>query len=773
MSAASHAEEDERRPAKRMRKGTRSCLACRRRKAKCIFDSEQAKSCLQCDQHKLQCIPQGGIDDGETSYKRLSKLKQRVDQLQSLVNQLVPNNREYAGTAGDYNDPLVKTLEDLLPGVQEAADAEQSAQAAWRLPDPRQAPRDHDELEEPLDSQTAPLMRLLGDEIQVQPPAPCTASQPAARGPKHPRIVAALIAAMPSPAEMETIFATRSSWWQLWRSNLDLLWGSTATDTLRSFAALAFAEADPALLAILLVAFAIATGDRARFLPPVEQHVVHHDALAGTEHGLSCLMILGLCYLNNLQPRRAWSVYRRANSLLQLNGIHLRHKGSSKRESIFWQLFHADRWVSLMIGLPYMVPDHLMDVSVGSVGDLSASTYLYRHLAVLTGRVVDCLNEPKGLSLSAALLVEQQLHEVLDELPPGYLDMEQIRACVDPANKMTRLYRAVHFHQLRAYLHVSFFLKPSASDRYAYSRLSCVADSRQLLEAYGEIFATDAAAASDGSVLNCTAFTAAVVLLMSAVDLGQGGGRRNPAASVSSADDWRLIGRTLETLRSGQSGIAGELCRQCYDALDKLVRCAQSEGTGGATIVLPFFGRITCAPETRGDPLPSAGAKSSEYTPSVDTLPSGVPVNVNAASAVPELNQPDGFHFDYSGPFSHDKPLTSWLSSDWLGLEPEGGSLPWNGSLDADNGWDWFVTSRSMRKRELGYIARVGTASRLLQGGLATLLSSTSRSADIFDRSARAAGSFEGPSDVHEGTLAEIEVDIVELPHAGTSVLNQ
>ena len=34
------------------------------------------------------------------------------------------------------------------------------------------------------------------------------------------------------------------------------------------------------------------------------------------------LMGLGLCLMSALRPRRAWMVYRKANTLLQLAGIH-------------------------------------------------------------------------------------------------------------------------------------------------------------------------------------------------------------------------------------------------------------------------------------------------------------------------------------------------------------------------------------------------------------------------------------------------------------------
>lgn len=73
-------------------------------------------------------------------------------------------------------------------------------------------------------------------------------------------------------------------------------------------------------------------------------------------------MGLGLIYLNIMQPHRALNIYRRANGLLQLNEIHRTVERSKKTQSIFWQIFLADRRVSLIVGLPYSVTESLYNL---------------------------------------------------------------------------------------------------------------------------------------------------------------------------------------------------------------------------------------------------------------------------------------------------------------------------------------------------------------------------------------------------------------------------
>ncbi|KAK6423831.1 hypothetical protein LTR81_003557 [Elasticomyces elasticus] len=617
----------------------------------------------------------------------------------------------YAGSTGGDDDPLVRALEEMLPGIQEAAEHEKRSQTEARQIriglDIR--PDNHEETSEaPLNSEAAPMLRLLGEQVEAShDQTPLASNEPQSTYRRHAQALHDMAIALPSEVEMGIIFETRSSWWPLWRKSLDLVWGSAETTTLKSFATHAIAEADPCLLAILLVAFATATGDRKRFLSPVETHIVNNDELAGTEHGLSCLMILGLCYLNNLQPRRAWSVYRRANSLLQLNGIHLRHRTSAKRENIFWQLFHADRCllafrVSLMVGLPYSIPDHLTDLSIASVDELGASTFLYRHLAVLTGRVVDCISGAKGPSFSAVIQVEEQMESVLLQLPDGFLEIESIRSCPQADEQMMRLYRSVHYHQLRAYLHISFFLRTGSSERYDYGRRSCVGDSRQLVEAYVEIFDIDHAAASDGSILNLTAFTATVVILMSALGYDRQYGQ-TINTQLTDKDDWRLIYRVLDALKYGEQGIAGALCRQCHNALDTLIRCARTNAEGDeASVVLPYFGtvtfkrRVTAGPSTPAYLVNGPSASHSQFPSAVyDDLYTNGSNAAGLTSSTMEsmpLGSLQDLQVDYHGPLTDEGALASWLPPyDWSSMQAmTGGEQLWNGNIELGPEWDWM-----------------------------------------------------------------------------------
>lgn len=252
--------------------------------------------------------------------------------------------------------------------------------------------QDYENIEQCVVTSSAPLMKILKDSLLA---APCDVdavqkTRTRSKNASAPRLttkreeaVRDLLSYMPSAAVMDDIFENHCSWWPLYRDTFGLTWGGDV-NTLREFAAQALSEGNPASLGLLLTCFAFASGDPQAYLPPVERHIRHDEQLAATENGLSCLMALGLCYLAALQPRRAWMVYRFANSILQLNGLHLTHARSPKLDSLFWQLLHADRWCSLMIGLPSSVMDRVCDVEIPSLKELSPATYMYRRLAIIT-----------------------------------------------------------------------------------------------------------------------------------------------------------------------------------------------------------------------------------------------------------------------------------------------------------------------------------------------------------------------------------------------------
>ena len=77
-----------------MRKGTRSCRECRRRKIKCTRDSEHAAICRECSEYDRHCSSQGIVKKASTGEK--SNLKIRISKLESIIERLSKAHPEVA-----------------------------------------------------------------------------------------------------------------------------------------------------------------------------------------------------------------------------------------------------------------------------------------------------------------------------------------------------------------------------------------------------------------------------------------------------------------------------------------------------------------------------------------------------------------------------------------------------------------------------------------------------------------------------------------------------
>ncbi|KAL2783790.1 hypothetical protein BJX66DRAFT_115206 [Aspergillus keveii] len=92
------------RPRKRMRKGTKSCTKCRRRKTRCTADPIRPQTCRECGLRGTNCIEQDQDDcrEGQQPYS----LRERVMQLEAVVQML---SRRLDAVDGGSDDPSARS----------------------------------------------------------------------------------------------------------------------------------------------------------------------------------------------------------------------------------------------------------------------------------------------------------------------------------------------------------------------------------------------------------------------------------------------------------------------------------------------------------------------------------------------------------------------------------------------------------------------------------------------------------------------------------------
>lgn len=99
-------------PRKKMRKGTKSCIECRRRKIKCTFEPGRTSICNECFARGSTCIDQehGDIssftapsNNPTSKDEQNSALKERVTYLEDLVKQVLDRLPEKNGSSESPN----------------------------------------------------------------------------------------------------------------------------------------------------------------------------------------------------------------------------------------------------------------------------------------------------------------------------------------------------------------------------------------------------------------------------------------------------------------------------------------------------------------------------------------------------------------------------------------------------------------------------------------------------------------------------------------------
>lgn len=96
--------------------------------------------------------------------------------------------------------------------------------------------------------------------------------------------------------------------------------------------------------------------------------VTGNDSLIGSFEGVQCLVMQGVIQSNQGNLRRAWLAFRRAMTMTQLMGLHRGFPGTSLKmldptapppimpKCMWFRILYADRYLSLMLGLPQGLP---------------------------------------------------------------------------------------------------------------------------------------------------------------------------------------------------------------------------------------------------------------------------------------------------------------------------------------------------------------------------------------------------------------------------------
>ena len=277
-------------------------------------------------------------------------------------------------------------------------------------------------------------------------------------------------------------------------------------------------------------------------------------------------------------------------------------------ESIWWGLYHGDRFLSLLLGLPYGISDSHCDLTMPDFGgEYMHPLAFINNVSKLAGRVIDRNQGNAEQSFAWALQLDQELEDLWKKLDPTWLDFSQLLATpeANAAELRERIMAQMVYHQIRVYLHLPFMLKSATNSRFTYSRTACLNGSREVLRLYQALRTGTVQPLYECKAVDFIGFTSAVLIQIGLFNFAATTavqGQQDAAKMKEVEADVRLIEISIDIFRRASSEKGGKVALQSAEVLEKM----QAKFKGGCNanngpcddgecddLVIPYFGTIS------------------------------------------------------------------------------------------------------------------------------------------------------------------------------------
>jgi hypothetical protein len=710
--SAAQSDQGQGPPRKKMRKGTKSCLECRRRKIKCTFEPGRTAVCNECYARGSTCIDQEHGDlqihaQTAASEQSTHSLRERVTQLEDLVKQVLHKVPDRT-THGENGIPA--QLRHLDPDSVDAQAAEVLKSIKQKV-DPRSSTLLEESFVLPGGvREYAPALSLFDNSVISTKELPLAISR--AQYNKSKALVTALNQLLPCPADLDIILEVGKDWWQIWRVMFPEI-SDHRCENLKESVSHHLRSERPAEVAKIMLCIANSVYQMPagfdwsrlqlrespeefmeRYINTVNRLIILDDEIAATVDGIECILLESKYQINMGRPRRAWLLMHKAIAFAQLLGLHRlssrkpeQPDGEYARQVSLWcHLFACDKFLSLMLGLPYIVQEQYCAPYIpgpnieGFPGSTEGEIFLVKMIPIIT-KIVDRNQSPTPMPYSATLRIDQDVEELYNAQNPAWWTTSMFPG-VTPEVHFDRLQAQFYHHQTRVFLHMPFMLKSSADKRYQYSHTAALDSARQMI-CYYEALRLDAKVGPFiCKLLDFQAFTAAMLLLLNLCGYAQ----QSRGAVVMQPDldqdqqDSALIDTTINLLRDASNEAGGVVAQQCYKALEMVAeirhgcdedRLCDTE-RNSCQISIPYFGTVTLAPgknfivpKAGTYPKPGEPRKKSMATTPCMNMTTGLPTPPSLPSCSTQPS-PLSANLDRTFDSSLPDPRAAYGATDWI-----------------------------------------------------------------------------------------------------------
>ena len=694
----------------------------RRRKKSCIPRPATPGCCQECFARGVQCRDQE-VSLGTKRPAQAGKhdLQQRVAELENALLSISQKLDPPSGITKP-DDVTAKAVQQSSSGV--------SPPASTTSPD--------------SDSETllkhAPVLSLFDNAILSRQPDEARQDIGSVRSSgveantstfKNDTLCRTLLSFFPPEQKQEALLKATYSWWWSWHDVYPHLFGlKRSCDVVRFVANLkssgSVQQTAKALLCLLIIQQEVshslntsyeitkAASDTSQALSIIDEKVLNDDELAGTIDGIECMILRTKYEMNASRIRKAWLLYRRAISLAQVSGLHKRTTNavndtslSSRKDSLWKALYIGDRFLSLMLGLPYGSTEIHSDIGRDSeawakgIQTQNIGEHYFYRLAHIIGHIIDRNQQlPSNNMLPLTFKIDGEMMELAASMPNDW--WESGRESGAEADRMfNQLLPQFSHYQARSLLHLPFMLKATTDRRFEYNKIAALESAREMIARYRVIRPAQGFGSLICKTFDFQVFGGAMILVLNLLDHYRNGG----TLDHSEADkDQALISVTADILRRASVETDGGVATQAARALEifgnikeLFYPCTSSEADCTTKVVVPYFGTVVIGAGTSLKcQAPMQEPKSTLQphqlpTPSEQSLDGSTPESVPTGNSIIESTMP--FDFNY-GENSEDANVNGDLFADV--------------NFDLDQDWTWFWNNTEVPSADLqGTLASV------------------------------------------------------------------
>ncbi|KAL4721952.1 hypothetical protein ACLX1H_011144 [Fusarium chlamydosporum] len=321
-----------------------------------------------------------------------------------------------------------------------------------------------------------------------------------------------------------------------------------------------------------------------RFLAQVSIFYIADCTPACSIDSIEALVLQYELFISIGRPSKAWKCIRTGIENAMLLGLHL-----PNRQSLYggvWEaLWIRDRQISLILGLPYTVPENLTlnaTRNVHSYPELDA----LRKIASIAGCISDRDRMRQDTPFHTMTRIVEEMRELKIMIPDEVgtkADLESEQSFTQPlGHAILRLFK----HTINTMIHLPYSQFAGYDKQFEYTRVEVLESAEGAIQAHQDIRdMQDRPVKCD--LYDFLAFNAAVILV---ADLAA---KETPRSTEEERRIWSIIRELVRRLRKTGEVLENTTANQAADVLENLHAACKKRFRGQLyQVTIPYFGRL-------------------------------------------------------------------------------------------------------------------------------------------------------------------------------------